>query len=110
VDLLCVKNATLQRRSCFCAVAVLLRRRVHDYMRNKFFASAYVIKKLMLLLVVCRQQMNILRESGKCQSVNDILPLVQVRDVMQFMPQMKYMFSRMNAGGEENPSKRQRTS
>jgi hypothetical protein len=57
-----------------------------------------------------RQQMNILRESGKCQSVNDILPLVQVRDVMQFMPQMKYMFSRMNAGGEENPSKRQRTS
>lgn len=69
-----------------------------------------VIKKLILVLVVCRQQMNILRESGKCQSVNDILPLVQVRDVMQFMPQMKYMFSRMNAGGEENPSKRQRTS
>ncbi|PNF34901.1 hypothetical protein B7P43_G01413 [Cryptotermes secundus] len=57
-----------------------------------------------------RQQMNILRDSGKCQSVNDILPLVQVRDVMQYMPQMNYMFSRMNAGGEENPSKRQRTS
>lgn len=56
-----------------------------------------------------RQQMNILRESGKCQGVNDILPLVQVRDVMQYMPQMKYMFSRMNSG-EENPSKRQRTS
>jgi hypothetical protein len=55
--------------------------------------------------------MNILRDSGKCQNVNDVLPLVQVRDVMQFMPQMKYMFSRMNAAsGEENPSKRQRTS
>jgi len=78
--------------------------------KNKYCASAHVIKKLILVLVVCRQQMNILRESGKCQSVNDILPLVQVRDVMQFMPQMKYMFSRMNAGGEENPSKRQRTS
>ncbi|KAJ9601518.1 hypothetical protein L9F63_000357, partial [Diploptera punctata] len=55
------------------------------------------------------QQMGILRDSGKCQGLNDILPLVQVRDVMQYMPQMKYMFSRMS-GGEENPSKRQRTS
>lgn len=108
--MLCVENVTCQRRSCFCAVAVLLRRRAHDCVKNKYCASAHVIKKLILVLVVCRQQMNILRESGKCQSVNDILPLVQVRDVMQFMPQMKYMFSRMNAGGEENPSKRQRTS
>jgi hypothetical protein len=91
-------------------VAVLLRKRAHDFVTNKFCASVHVIKKLMLVLVVCRQQMNILRESGKCQSINDILPLVQVRDVMQFMPQMKYMFSRMNAVGEENPSKRQRTS
>ena len=109
MDLLCV-GMSQQRRSCFCAVAILLTRRAYDFVKIKFFATAHVIKKLMLVLVVCRQQMNILRESGKCQSVNDILPLVQVRDVMQFMPQMKYMFSRMNAGGEENPSKRQRTS
>jgi hypothetical protein len=108
--LLCVEKVTLQRRSCFCAVAVLLRRRAHNFVNNKFYDSGHVIKKLMSVLVVCRQQMNILRESGKCQSINDVLPLVQVRDVMQFMPQMKYMFSRMNAGGEENPSKRQRTS
>ncbi|XP_047003144.1 uncharacterized protein LOC124621766 isoform X1 [Schistocerca americana] len=59
-----------------------------------------------------RQQMMILREAGKCQSVNDILPLVHLRDVIQYMPQMKYMFSRMNANpsSEESASKRQRTS
>ncbi|XP_066993187.1 uncharacterized protein [Anabrus simplex] len=55
-----------------------------------------------------RQQMTILCDSGKCESTHDPLPLVQVRDVMQYMPQMKYMFNRMSA--EENPSKRQRTS
>lgn len=56
-----------------------------------------------------RQQMSILRDSGKCQSTQEMLPLVQVRDVMQYMPQIKYIVRGMSAS-EENPSKRQRTS
>ncbi|KAK3910587.1 Protein transport protein Sec31A [Frankliniella fusca] len=59
-----------------------------------------------------RQQMQMLKEAGKCTSTSDILPLVQVKDVMQFMPQMKYMFtSRRPAGPHgEPPAKMKRTS
>ncbi|KAK7790207.1 hypothetical protein R5R35_013172 [Gryllus longicercus] len=56
-----------------------------------------------------RQQMTILRDSGKCQSTQEMLPLVQVKDIMQYMPQIKYIVKSMSAP-EENPSKRQRTS
>lgn len=35
--------------------------------------------------------MQVLLESGKCQSVNETIPLVQVRSVIDFMPQLKYM-------------------
>ncbi|KAG8224110.1 hypothetical protein J437_LFUL001804 [Ladona fulva] len=55
-----------------------------------------------------RLQMQVLRSSGKCRSTNEILPLVQVRDVMQYMPQLKYMLGRGNP--DESLSKRQRTS
>ncbi|XP_071447290.1 uncharacterized protein [Hetaerina americana] len=55
-----------------------------------------------------RLHMQVLRSSGKCQSSSDILPLVQVRDVMEYMPQLKYMFGRIN--NDESLSKRQRTS
>lgn len=55
-----------------------------------------------------RQQMQILRESGKCNDSNDNLPLVQVHDVIKFMPQMKYMLG--NLPNEQPLSKRQRTS
>ncbi|XP_046400075.1 uncharacterized protein LOC124166557 isoform X2 [Ischnura elegans] len=55
-----------------------------------------------------RLHMQVLRSSGKCQSSSDIVPLVQVRDVMQYMPQLRYMFGRIN--NDESLSKRQRTS
>lgn len=53
--------------------------------------------------------MQILKESNKCQSVNDVVPLVQVHDVLKFMPQIKYMLSGGMLGNEPH-SKRQRTS
>ncbi|XP_034240912.1 uncharacterized protein LOC117645103 isoform X2 [Thrips palmi] len=58
-----------------------------------------------------RQQMAILKEAGKCQSTSDVVPLVQVKDVMQYMPQMKYMFTpRRVSSAEEPPAKMKRTS
>lgn len=55
-------------------------------------------------------------EAGKCSSMNEELPLIQVRSIMKYMPQMKYMFRNMAIpvpahSSEEHPSKkRQRTS
>ncbi|KAK0177533.1 hypothetical protein PV328_001577 [Microctonus aethiopoides] len=63
-----------------------------------------------------RLQMKILMEAGKCSSMNEELPLIQVRSIMKYMPQMKYMFRNMAIpvpahSSEEHPSKkRQRTS
>ncbi|XP_020285494.1 uncharacterized protein LOC109855532 isoform X2 [Pseudomyrmex gracilis] len=64
-----------------------------------------------------RQQMKMLMEAGKCSSPNEELPLIQVRSVMKYMPQFKYMFDRGNMvmpspahSSEEHAKKRQRTS
>ncbi|XP_044575558.1 uncharacterized protein LOC123259273 isoform X2 [Cotesia glomerata] len=64
-----------------------------------------------------RQQMKKLMEAGKCSSLTDELPLIHVRSIMKFMPQMKYMFRNMAMppttahSNDEHPSKkRQRTS
>lgn len=62
--------------------------------------------------------MQMLMEAGKCSSINEELPLIQVRSIMKYMPQMKYMFNPRNIGiptiahsSEEHPAKkRQRTS
>jgi len=48
----------------------------------------------------------VLRTEGKC-GVYDPVPLVLVKDIMTYMPQMKYMFSNMMAGAEP-AGKRQR--
>merc|ERR1712127_770244 len=48
----------------------------------------------------------VLRSEGKC-GVYDPAPLVLVKDIMTYMPQMKYMFSNMMAGTEP-AGKRQR--
>jgi len=48
----------------------------------------------------------VLRSEGKC-GVYDPVPLVLVKDIMTYMPQMKYMFSNMMAGTEP-AGKRQR--
>ncbi|CAK9800829.1 hypothetical protein ANTPLA_LOCUS2582 [Anthophora plagiata] len=65
-----------------------------------------------------RLQMKMLMEAGKCSSLNEELPLIQVKSIMKYMPQLKYMFNRgemvMPApahSSEEHPAKkRQRTS
>nr|CAD7395267.1 unnamed protein product [Timema cristinae] len=60
-----------------------------------------------------RQQMQILQDAGKCKSTSDVLPLIQVRDVMQYMPQLKYMLGRVANNSSHDTSgtaKRQRTS
>ncbi|XP_031828704.1 uncharacterized protein LOC116425311 isoform X2 [Nomia melanderi] len=65
-----------------------------------------------------RLQMKMLIEAGKCSSLNEELPLIQVKSIMKYMPQLKYMFNRgeivMPApahSSEEHPAKkRQRTS
>jgi len=48
---------------------------------------------------------DILRQEGKCQ-LYDPAPLVLVKDIMTYMPQIKYMFS--NLAGGEPASKRQK--
>merc|ERR1719167_1275573 len=47
----------------------------------------------------------ILRQEGKCQ-LYDPVPLVLVKDIMTYMPQIKYMFS--NLASNEPASKRQK--
>merc|ERR550525_1408248 len=47
----------------------------------------------------------ILRQEGKCQ-LYDPAPLVLVKDIMTYMPQIKYMFS--NMASEAPPNKRQK--
>ena len=48
---------------------------------------------------------DILRQEGKCQ-LYDPAPLVLVKDIMTYMPQIKYMFS--NLASSEPASKRQK--
>merc|ERR1712059_134268 len=49
----------------------------------------------------------ILRTEEKC-TLYDPVPLVLVKDIMTYMPQIKYMFSSMMSGGGEPASKRPR--
>ena len=51
----------------------------------------------------------ILRGEGKCNQF-DPVPLVLVKDIMNYMPQMKYMFNNIAAGTEQPSSKRTRVS
>lgn len=53
-------------------------------------------------------QMRVLYENGKCQNVNETIPLVPVRLVLEYMPQLKYMLGGIIT--TEVASKRQRTS
>jgi hypothetical protein len=50
---------------------------------------------------------DILRSEGKCQ-LYDPVPLVLVKDIMTYMPQIKYMFSSMMSGAGEPANKRPR--
>jgi hypothetical protein len=53
--------------------------------------------------------MRTLMEAGKCTSMNETLPLIQVRDVMKFYPQLTYIL-KMKSSEMGNASKRQRVS
>ncbi|KAG5893073.1 hypothetical protein JTB14_021574 [Gonioctena quinquepunctata] len=53
-------------------------------------------------------QVRLLMENGRYQNANDTIPLVQVRNVIDFMPQLKYMLSGMLTS--DVASKRQRNS
>ena len=57
------------------------------------------------LLNIFSGHQDILRQEGKCQ-VYDPAPLVLVKDIMTYMPQIKYMFS--NLASEQPASKRQK--
>ncbi|KAF7401486.1 hypothetical protein HZH68_007306 [Vespula germanica] len=65
-----------------------------------------------------RLQMKMLMEAGKCTSLNEELPLIQVGNIMKYMPQFKYMFNRddmvmpapAHSSEDHQPKKRQRTS
>ncbi|KAL1493201.1 hypothetical protein ABEB36_011301 [Hypothenemus hampei] len=52
-------------------------------------------------------QMQVLIEEGKYTNRNETVPLVHVRDVLEYMPQLKYMLNGMTP---EGPAKRQRNS
>lgn len=51
--------------------------------------------------------MQVLMDNGKCTNRNETIPLVQVRNVIDYMPQLKYMLNGMVA---DVPAKRQRNS
>ncbi|KAF5297165.1 hypothetical protein FQR65_LT10064 [Abscondita terminalis] len=53
-------------------------------------------------------QMRVLYENGKCQSINENMPLVPVRLVLEYMPQLKYMLGGLISS--EVAAKRQRAS
>ncbi|XP_076242935.1 uncharacterized protein LOC143184522 isoform X3 [Calliopsis andreniformis] len=65
-----------------------------------------------------RLQMKMLMEAGKCSSLNEELPLIQVKSIMKYMPQLKYMLNRgdmvmptpAHSSEDYPPKKRQRTS
>jgi hypothetical protein len=51
-----------------------------------------------------------LRSEGKCEQY-DPVPLILVKDIISFMPQMKYMFAANAAAAHNDPqAKRQRIS
>lgn len=46
-------------------------------------------------------QMKVLLENHKCQSLNETVPLVLVRNVIEFMPQLKFMLGARDAGANQ---------
>ncbi|XP_073978310.1 uncharacterized protein isoform X4 [Rhodnius prolixus] len=57
------------------------------------------------------QQKTVLRENNKCKTLTETLPLIQLKDVMQYMPQLRYVMERHAQGNNgESAPKRQRIS
>ena len=70
-----------------------------------------IISHVKCYFYFCRGHQEILRGEGKCNQF-DPVPLVLVKDIMNYMPQMKYMFNNIAAttGTEQPSSKRARVS
>ena len=67
----------------------------------------YILRRDLLLFFSGHQE--VLRNEGKCSQF-DPAPLVLVKDVMNYMPQMKYMFNNLAATATEPASKRLKVS
>ncbi|XP_023317781.1 uncharacterized protein LOC106650750 isoform X1 [Trichogramma pretiosum] len=52
-------------------------------------------------------QMEMLLKNGKCSSLREELPLIQVRSIMKFMPQLKYMLNQNSAASQGLPPNNQ---
>ena len=51
----------------------------------------------------CSGHQEVLRNEGKCSQF-DPVPLVLVKDIMNYMPQMKYMINNMAATATDQPA------
>ena len=65
----------------------------------------YITINVLIHIFFISGHQDILRQEGKCQ-LYDPAPLVLVKDIMTYMPQIKYMFS--NLASAEPASKRQK--
>ncbi|CAB0031130.1 unnamed protein product [Trichogramma brassicae] len=52
-------------------------------------------------------QMEMLLKNGKCSSLREELPLIQVRSIMKYMPQLKYMLNQNSAASQGLPPNNQ---
>ena len=65
---------------------------------------------LTMSMFIFRGHQEVLRAEGKCVQY-DPVPLILVKDIISFMPQMKYMFAaNMGAAHSDPAAKRQRIS
>ena len=58
---------------------------------------------LTYLLISFSGHQEILRAEGKCTQY-DPVPLVLVKDIMNYMPQMKYMLANVASSGNSDPA------
>ena len=63
----------------------------------------------LFILLFSSGHQEILRAEGKCNKF-DPVPLVLVKDIMNYMPQMKYMFANVASSATDSAAKRQRLS
>ena len=78
------------------------------YSLNKAIEYCKHMSYLFILLFSSGHQ-EILRAEGKCNKF-DPVPLVLVKDIMNYMPQMKYMFANVASSATDSAAKRQRLS
>ena len=65
--------------------------------------------ELVLLILYFSGHQDVLRKEGKCSQF-DPVPLILVKDVMNYMPQFKYMSAMSGTAAAEPAAKRQKVS